>query len=129
MNEQKIDELIAKALREEAQLPEGLGERLEQHIDRMARPKKDEARRVSLFRRWKGFSIAASVLLVIGMGIGVYFSESQPKDTFDDPKEAAWVAEQALLVMSQNLNKGFDGIHQAGEEITKVNQVINKQIQ
>ena len=27
MNEQKIDELIAKALREEAQLPEGLGER------------------------------------------------------------------------------------------------------
>lgn len=129
MNEQKIDELIAKALREEAQLPEGLGERLEQHIDRMARPEKGEARRVSLFRRWKSFSIAASVLLVIGMGIGVYFSENQPKDTFNDPKEAAWVAEQALLVMSQNLNKGFDGIHQAGEEITKVNQVINKQIQ
>ena len=36
---------------------------------------------------------------------------------------------QALLVMSENLNKGFDSMQQAGTEITKVNQVIHKQIQ
>lgn len=129
MNEKNIDELIAQALRDEARLPEGLEARLERHIDRISEPDRKEARRVPIRRRWAGLRIAASVLLAIGIGAGVYFAESQPEDTFKDPEEAARVAGQALLVMSENLNKGFDSMQQAETEITKVNQVIHKQIQ
>lgn len=128
MNEQKIDELIDKALREEAQLPEGLGARLERHIDGLAASDRAEARRIPMRRRWLArFSVAASILLAIGTGI--YFSgkENAPKDTFSDPQEAALVASQALAFMSENLNKGLDNMQQAQKKVAEVNNVLDKQ--
>ena len=124
MNEQKIDELIDKALREEAQLPEGLGARLERHIDGLAASDRAEARRIPMRRRWLArFSVAASIWT------GIYFSgkENAPKDTFSDPQEAALVASQALAFMSENLNKGLDNMQQAQKKVAEVNNVLDKQ--
>lgn len=131
MDEQKIDELIAKVLQDEVQLPDGLSERLERHIDQMTEANKEEAQQIPIRKRWiSQLSVAASILLALGISISVYFLQagSQPKDTFNDPQEAALVAEHALMLLSQNLNKGLNGVQQAHQEVTKVNQVLNKQL-
>lgn len=129
MSEQEIDEIIDRALRDEARLPGGLGERIASHIDELAAAdcKVASARR----KWWHGrFAMAASLLLAVAMGLGLYFSYggNEPKDTFDDPVEAELAAGRALALVSQNLNKGFDEMRQAGQEITKVNEVLNKRL-
>lgn len=129
MNDHRIDELINKALREEGELPEGLSERLEQHIDRLAAEEK--GRKVSLVRRrslyW--FSGVAAALLV---GIALFFQTENTQmpttaDTFQDPQEAAIAAQEALAFLSTQFNKGLDQVSDAREEVHKVNQIVNKQ--
>ncbi|MFQ6928077.1 MAG: hypothetical protein ACLRS8_08620 [Parabacteroides merdae] len=40
-------------------------------------------------------------------------------DTYTNPKDAAAAAEKALLLLSQNLNKGISQVDNAGQEIDK----------
>lgn len=130
MNDQQIDELIRLALKDQSQVPVHLEERLERHIDRLAA---DEKKSVCIpmyrnrIRRW---CVAASILLVLGVGTTAYFSvsNSRPKDTFDNPEEAAKAAEQALTLLSQNLNKGFGEMNQAQQEMEKIHAVWTKHI-
>ena len=49
-------------------------------------------------------------------------------DTFTDPEEAAVVAQNALAFMSRNLNKGLGQVNEAGQEITKINKIVNKHL-
>ena len=49
-------------------------------------------------------------------------------DTFSDPKEAALVAEKALVLLSQNLNKGLEQAQASTEEMRQINQIINKHL-
>ncbi len=130
MNDKRIDELIERALREEQTLPEGLSQRLEASIDSWA--KKEEKGKVVSFRRklWYGISSAAAVVLLC---VGLFFfqqnaSRNVMADTYSDPEEAAVVAEKALLLLSQNLNRGIAEVNNAGDEIEKVNDILNKQL-
>jgi len=131
MNDKQIDELISKALNEEQALPEGLSERLEQYIDMLSADEQQTKRR-SLFRRrslyW--FSGVAAALVV---AIAVFFQtessmphEQVTADTFTDPEEAAIVAQNALAFMSLQLNKGLEQVAEAGQEMQKVNQILDK---
>ena len=43
-------------------------------------------------------------------------------------KDAAAAAEKALLLLSQNLNKGISQVDNAGQEIDKVNNILNKHL-
>ena len=108
MNDKNIDELINKALQEEQALPEGLSRRLEEQIN-----------------AW-----AASILLCIG-----FFQYDVPSyapdrlhDTYTNPEDAAVAAEKALLLLSHNLNKGISQVNDAGQEIDKVNNILNKHL-
>jgi len=75
-------------------------------------------------------SSAAAVVLLC---LGIFFVtqrpvESQIADTFDDPAEAAIVAEKALTFMSAQLNIGLNQVADARQEFDKVDQILNKHL-
>lgn len=128
MNEKQLDDLIKKALEEDMMLPDGLSDRLEQQIHAWSASEKQK--KCFLFGRdtfyWLS-GIAATVLLCIGI---FQFSEpfsqkSRLADTYTNPKEAALVAQKALLLMSVNLNKGIKQAEEVQQELKKVNQILD----
>lgn len=102
--------------------PEGMEERLGNLIDQweLSEQKTQKKRRI-FHLQWIG-SIAASLLLVIGMSL--YFHEPQRKDTCATPEEAYAHAEKALVMFSEALNKGIRPI----QDMEKTNENIRKQI-
>ena len=102
--------------------PEGLEERLGNLIDQweLSEQKTQKKRRI-FHLQWIG-SIAASLLLVIG--ISLYQQEPQRKDTCATPEEAYAHAEKALVMFSEALNKGISPM----KNIEKTNGNIRKQI-
>lgn len=88
-------------------LPEGLEERLSAQIDRWERQEKPSARlrRLNPFARYAATGIAAAVLLAAGTGI-FHSTESDLKDTFDDPREAYAETQKALQLFAKALDKG-----------------------
>ena len=118
MDDKKIDELINKALQEEQALPEGLSRRLEKQIDTWASTEEKKTR--SLTR----------ILLCISFlqYKSSYQAHDRLSDTYTNPKDAAAAAEKALLLLSQNLNKGISQVDNAGQEIDKVNNILNKHL-
>jgi hypothetical protein len=127
MDDKKIDELINKALQEEQALPEGLSRRLEKQIDTWASTEEKKTRSLTRRRTLYWLSgVAASILLCISFL--QYESSYQAYDTYTNPKDAAAAAEKALLLLSQNLNKGISQVDNAGQEIDKVNNILNKHL-
>ena len=107
MDDKKIDELINKALQEEQALPEGLSRRLEKQIDTWASTEEKKTRSLPRRRTLYWLSgVAASILLCISF----------------------LQYEKALLLLSQNLNKGISQVDNAGQEIDKVNNILNKHL-
>lgn len=102
--------------------PEGMEERLGNLIDQweLSEQKTQKKRRI-FHLQWIG-SIAASLLLVIG--ISLHFHEPQRKDTCATPEEAYAHAEKALVMFSEALNKGIRPI----QNMEKTNENIRKQI-
>lgn len=131
MTDKQIDELIDRALKDENRLPEGLCRRLEEQIDSWAVQEK-RGKRFGLRKQWlyRISGMAASLLLCIGIFIYNSTAGSQPRlaDTYTDPQEAAVVAEKALLLLSDNLNKGFNQVNKAEKGIRKVNDILNKHV-
>ena len=127
MDDKKIDELINKALQEEQALPEGLSRRLEKKIDTWASTAEKKPRRRTLY--WLS-GVAASILLCISFlqYKSSYQAYDRLSDTYTNPKDAAAAAEKALLLLSQNLNKGISQVDNAGQEIDKVNNILNKHL-
>ncbi len=102
--------------------PKGMEERLDNLIDQweLSEQKTQKKRRI-FHLQWIG-SIAASLLLVIG--ISLYFLEPQREDTCATPEEAYAHAEKALVMFSEALNKGIRPI----QDMEKTNENIRKQI-
>ncbi len=130
MNDKQIEELINQALHEEQALPEGLSERLEQYIDTLAAQEEQQKKQRSLSLH-RSFYMIGSVAAALLIGVVLFFQlETDRKpvmaDTFSDPEEAALVAQQALAFMSTQLNKGLAPVADAGKEIDKVNELLNK---
>jgi len=109
------------------QVPETVSKRLEASILQMDAPAKSVP-----FRRKLYYWISSSAALVL-LCIGLFFAIRQPAypqrvDTFSDPKEAALVAQQTLIYMSAQLNKGLDKVADADQKFEKVNQLLNKHL-
>ena len=130
MNEQEIDQLIKQVLQAEAELPKGLEERLEKQIDALAEAEHPHIR-LAHFRsfRWAIGGIAAAFIgALFWVQLEQEATPPTPSDTFSDPKEAAFVAEKALVMLSQNLNKGLAQAQASTEEMRQINQIINKHL-
>ncbi|MDR1402664.1 MAG: hypothetical protein LBJ60_03035 [Tannerellaceae bacterium] len=125
MNDKEIDRLIDNSL--EIPIPEGLSKRLEAQIDALAADEKKRKTRRFIYR---ATGAAAIVLLCAGIfwGTGKQTPHLSMADTFSDPKEAAAAAEQALSFLSSQLNKGIAKVENAGQEIEKVNQLLDKHL-
>lgn len=128
----KEDQQIFLMLRDSAKitLPEGLSERLEKRLNEHIAKKN---RRFTLRGNfYKIAGVAAAILLCLGITFYQNSSYSDKvnvtADTFEDPYEAAKVAEQALTFLSLNLNKGVDQMKDAEKEMQQVNEILNNQL-
>lgn len=137
MDDKKIEELINRALNEELALPEGLSERLEKRIDSLANEsdrtkpawkagQRLSSRRYTLY--WLSGIAAALLCAVLFIFTETNRPTSRLADTYNDPKEAAIAAQNALAFMSSSLNKGLNQVNEAGQEMDKINKIVNKHL-
>lgn len=100
----------------EGATPDAARERLERQIGAWNMVEKTASRTVrrrSL--RW-AMGIAASLLLLIGVGVGLSQKEDQQsfaaqEDTYSNPRDAYEETRKALVLFSESLNKGLDALH------------------
>ncbi len=112
-----------------AQVPEKLEEKLSKQIDKWAIQerfvKKNPQRRTF---QWIG-SIAASLLILYGMGW--HFNDTPSnyrQDTCATPEEAYVHTKKALMMFAQALNKGVKQMEVIQERTDKVERNIQKQL-
>lgn len=111
----------------------GLEDKLIRMIDEKENEEKRFFRRNKTKRNWKWIgSIAASLLLLFGLGYGISSYRNnveEPQDTFNDPQEAYKVLQATLIEVSTDLNKGVDQVHDTKQEIKDIRKEIKKEIQ
>ncbi len=63
-------------------------------------------------RRSAWLSVAASVVVLLGVGTFAYFNQAQPNDlgTYDDPEIALRETQRALSLLSAQVNKGVESV-------------------
>lgn len=98
--------------------PEGFEQRMAEHIDSLTKERKRKARIVDM-RRGKWIAgIAASVAIVISVGLYLnrQDSESIYTDTYNSPEEAYQETKYALSMFSNTLNKGYAKLEEINRE-------------
>lgn len=101
-----LEQLEAVSQDEAIEVPEGFRQRLEAELDAQNKLEtmKEEPRKIRLA---PVIGVAASVLLLIGIGLGIARWQSEPKDTFTDPYLAYAELEKAFSTMSEGMNKAL----------------------
>ena len=101
-----LEQLEAVSQDETIAVPEGFRQRLEAELDAQDKLEtmKEEPRRIRLVLV---IGVAASVLLLMGIGLGIARWQSEPKDTFTDPYLAYAELEKAFSTMSEGMNKAL----------------------
>ena len=101
-----LEQLEAVSQDEAIAVPEGFRQRLEAELDAQNKLEtmKEEPRKIRLA---PVIGVAASVLLLIGIGLGIARWQSEPKDTFTDPYLAYAELEKAFSPMSEGMNKAL----------------------
>jgi hypothetical protein len=99
--------------------------------------KKEKTNKPHLERRiinWQLISgIAASVCLVLSIGLYTHLNIEEQQtaaitDTYSNPKDAYKEAQKALLLVSNNLNKGVSKLNNVQKDMDKVNKILDEQI-
>jgi len=132
MNDKEIDELIRQALNDESRPPEGLAERLDNKINEW-----DAAEKQRVLPRRRPFIYWISgVAAAIAIAVGAFFfvektvapQNQQLADTYKDPRQAEIAASKALILLSENLNKGIDQMNDAEKNVKHVRHIVNEQL-
>jgi hypothetical protein len=79
-------------------------------------------------------SIAASVVVLLGIGTYVYMSEKNTAPvvaqtelgTYDDPEEALAATQKALALLSNNVNVGIESVHYIKEYEQSKNKIFKQ---
>lgn len=98
--------------------PEGFEQRMAEHIDSLTKERKRKARIVDM-RRGKWIAgIAASVAIVVSVGLYLnrQDSESIYTYTYNSPEEAYQETKYALSMFSNTLNKGYAKLEEINRE-------------
>jgi hypothetical protein len=102
------------------------------HLDLEKEPKfNQEIQLKSRNRNWLWLSVAASVFVLLGIGVFGYISyynldQDENLGTYDDPEVAFKETQKALSKLSTNLNTGFESM-QYIEEYENSKNLIFKQ--
>ncbi|SHG04797.1 hypothetical protein SAMN05444372_10259 [Flavobacterium micromati] len=76
-------------------------------------------------------SVAASVVVMIGIGSYIFYSSQVVKNTnelgtYNDPKVALAATQKALSLLSSNVNVGIKTVHYIGEYQVTKNKIFRK---
>ncbi|WP_300700763.1 hypothetical protein [Bacteroides sp.] len=118
----------------DVEVPSGLEDKLSLLIDEKAEEEQRFFRPNKAKRNWRWIGgIAATVLLLIGIGYGVDKLEDDvcpptPQDTFSDPEEAYRMLQATLLEISYNLNSGLNEVKETQSDMKKIHQEIRNEI-
>jgi len=82
-------------------------------------------------RSWLWLSVAASVVVLLGIGAYGYFSyyktnQDQNLGTYDDPEVAFRETQKALSKLSTNLNTGFESMQYIQEYENSKNLIFKQ---
>ena len=136
-----MDALNYEAL-ERIPIPEGLEARLSAKIDEWEQEEtKQKAQRRRLLSTLRYMAVAASVALVLGVGLHLMRQDKQlpssregqgvglaEQDTYQDPLLAQQEAERALNLLAYNLNKGMGHLEKVKALSDKTEKSLNKQL-
>ncbi|MDR1407470.1 MAG: hypothetical protein LBJ23_05420 [Tannerella sp.] len=120
------DRKLFRALHEASrEVPKGVSARLEATLRRLE--ESGQPFRTHTLWRWAG-SAAAVAILCAGIFFATRSDMRQPAvaDTYDNPEEAALMAEKTLRYVSDKLNKGLEQTYVVEHEMGKMNEVIEK---
>ena len=125
--EEFTDMSLLKAIAgdKEISVPERLEDDIRATLNMMSFLNEEEpAKKVSIFSRVAG--IAASVILLAGIGLGINHFASAPKDTFTDPYLAYAQLEETFALISSKMDKGLSMAQEAGTVIVRTNEIMEK---
>lgn len=120
-----IAELEAIASDKSVEVPSGLREDVSLTINALSFLDEEEpVIKRRNFTRIAGIAASAAILLGIGFGIG--HAANSPKDTFTDPYLAYAQLEETFSMISDKMDKGLTMASEAGNMISKTNEIMNK---
>ena len=121
-----LEQLEAVSQDEAIAVPEGFRQRLEAELDAQDKLEtmKEEPRKIRLA---PVIGVAASVLLLIGIGLGIARWQSEPKDTFTDPYLAYAELEKAFSTMSEGMNKALTMADKSETIIDRATSVFSEE--
>lgn len=116
---------LHKNMVEDVPVPEGLETELTARIDRKASAPRRR-------RLWWG-SMAASILLLAGLGFGIAEMRQEafvptPQDTFTNPEDAHRALQAIFTEMSRNWNEGMKQLEASQRDIIAVNREIREEL-
>lgn len=115
------------------EIPAGLEDKISRLIDEKEQEEIRFFRKNKSQRNWRWIGgIAASVILLIGIGYNIYNindNMEKPEETFTDPKVAYEVLQATLMEVSTGLNNGLDEMVESQREIKRTNREIKKDLQ
>lgn len=109
------------------EVPEGLEQRLSQAIDSW----QEAGRRFRLLTFRRSFSIAASVALLVGVGVMLFNTSartSTPVDTYTNPMEAYAETQRVLTIFSNTIDKSMQSLEQADRSQDKALRLAFEQL-
>ena len=118
-------------------VPHNLEAKLENLIDNLAEKEQKKSNRKKLVLTW---ALSAAACIAILFSAGLFIMKQQPTtepvtaqhdseqaDSLEaDEKKALEEGEKALLLLSQNFNKGVKQASKASENIDKANEILNR---
>ncbi len=116
---------LHKNMVEDVPVPEDLETELTARIDRKASAPRRR-------RLWWG-SMAASILLLAGLGFGIAEMRQEafvptPQDTFTNPEDAHRALQAIFTEMSRNWNEGMKQLEASQRDIIAVNREIREEL-
>lgn len=116
----------------ETEVPPHLEQKLSHLIDTWAEEEKTiRPHQKKKVINWQWISgVAASICIILSIGLYPYLEQEKPTltDTYSNPQDAYKEAQKALLLVSNNLNKGVSQMENARKDMNKVNKILNEQL-
>ncbi|MDD5950978.1 MAG: hypothetical protein PUC53_03765 [Bacteroidales bacterium] len=127
-----LEELERIASDESVKVPESLDTEIRASIailELQEESKVEKARSATRRRFLYGLSAAASIALILGVGLRMMSLNTTPQDTFTDPALAYAELERAFSLMSDKIETGASMAHNANSSIIEQTKQIMTKIQ
>lgn len=133
LEEEKKFFLSLQAIKKPIDIPSSLESKISKLIDNLDQNENKKSQKIKNLWIWIASSAAC---IIIVLSVGFYLNENrtnyqmavETKDTFDDPNQAYKEVEQALILVSNNMNKGIEQLSVISSNMDKTSDIFNKSI-